>query len=46
MREMNKQMSPLQPLLDLTLGALQHYRMCMTQSDAVAVMSVDGLPIG
>lgn len=27
MREMNKQMSPLQPLLDLTLLVLQHYRM-------------------
>lgn len=27
MREMNKQMSPLQALLDLTLPALQHYRM-------------------
>ena len=26
-REMNKQMSPLQPLLDLTLLALQHFRM-------------------
>ena len=27
MWEMNKQMSPLQPLLDLTICALQHYRM-------------------
>ena len=27
MREMNKQMPPLQPLLDLTLPALQRYRM-------------------
>ncbi len=26
-REMNKQMSPLQPLLDLTLLAPQHFRM-------------------
>lgn len=43
MREMNKQMPPLQPLLDLTLRALLNTIACMTRPNAVAKLSVDEL---
>ena len=46
MREMNKQMSPQQALLDLTVPALQHYRMYDSASNRVAKLSVDESRVG
>ena len=43
MREINKQMPPLQPLLDLTLRALLNTVACMTQPNRVAKLNVDDL---
>lgn len=45
-REMNKQMSPLQPLLDWTIPAPSTLIACMTQFNPVAKISVDESPNG